>query len=185
MVKSLRIGKNLVWAEIGVELGDFSSYIMSTFDIAEYHAFDLFKLHELPEIFGRSPAEVFNSKTHQQFYIDRFKAEIAQNRVFTHAGDSSGEVDKVDTMFDVIYVDGDHELEGVKRDALAAIRKLKPDGLLIFNDYIMFDHMAHVPYGVVPVVNELCVAHGWRMTHLALNRNMFCDVVLTRSKLAA
>lgn len=37
--------------------------------------------------------------------------------------------------FDFIYIDGDHTTAGVFEDGLAAIRCLKPGGLLAFDDY--------------------------------------------------
>ena len=182
MMKSLRLGKNLIFAEIGVELGSFSEFVLTSLSIGEYHAFDLFLLHELPQLWGKSPAEVFDGKSHQQFYADRFKGEMDRKQLFVHAGDSAAQMSASDRAFNVIYVDGDRSIEGVKRDAIAAAGRLRPDGFLIFKDYIMFDHMGGMPFGIVPVVNELCVTYGWRLTHMALNRNMFCDVVLTPPK---
>ena len=67
------------------------------------------------------------------------------------------------------------------KDAFASISKLKKNGILIFNDYIMHDHIANYPYGIVQVVNELCVNHDWKITALALESQMFCDVALERS----
>jgi hypothetical protein len=65
-------------------------------------------------------------------------------------------------------------------DAMASIRKLKKDGFLIFNDYIYFDHVAGYHYGIVQVVNDLCVNHGWKITHFAFHQQMFCDIVIQR-----
>jgi hypothetical protein len=59
-----------------------------------------------------------------------------------------------------------------------AEKKLKRDGTLIFNDYIMMDHWHSTPYGVVPVVNDFCINRGWRIVYLALNPQMFCDIAL-------
>ena len=38
-------------------------------------------------------------------------------------------------IFDLIYVDGSHAAEDVKKDAENSLRALKPGGLLIFDDY--------------------------------------------------
>ena len=80
----------------------------------------------------------------------------------------------------MIYIDGDHTLEGVRRDAFAAIDKLNDDGILIFNDYIMCDYTQNIPYGVMHVVNDLCVNHGWKINGFTLLNHMFCDVSLER-----
>jgi hypothetical protein len=65
---------------------------------------------------------------------------------------------------------------GVMRDATVAMQKVKRNGYFIFNDYIMYDHYANVPYGVVQVVNEICVKENWTAVSLALQTQMFCDI---------
>uniref|UniRef100_A0A6C0DDW2 Methyltransferase n=1 Tax=viral metagenome TaxID=1070528 RepID=A0A6C0DDW2_9ZZZZ len=40
-----------------------------------------------------------------------------------------------DNSFDVIYIDGNHEPEYVLEDAVLSFRKLKIDGIMIFDDY--------------------------------------------------
>ncbi len=39
-----------------------------------------------------------------------------------------------DDFFDIIYIDGNHEAEYVLEDAILSFRKLKPGGILIFDD---------------------------------------------------
>ena len=55
-------------------------------------------------------------------------------------------------------------------------RALKPDGLLVFNDYIMFSQADMRPFGIVPVVNSLCVDEGWEIVGFALQKKLYCDV---------
>ena len=40
-----------------------------------------------------------------------------------------------DDYFDIIYIDGNHESEYVLEDAVLSFRKLKPNGIMIFDDY--------------------------------------------------
>jgi len=40
-----------------------------------------------------------------------------------------------DEMFDIIYIDGNHQPEYVLEDAVLSFRKLKKDGFMIFDDY--------------------------------------------------
>ncbi len=82
-------------------------------------------------------------------------------------------------FYDVIYIDADHGLSGVQRDVDAALKTIKDDGILVFNDYVFFDKNA-TPYGVIYAANDLCVNHGWRMRYLALHNMMFCDIALER-----
>jgi len=64
--------------------------------------------------------------------------------------ENSGEKDKIivkrsysnleilkfdDNFFDIIYIDGNHEPEYVLEDAVLSFRKLKKDGIIIFDDY--------------------------------------------------
>lgn len=85
-----------------------------------------------------------------------------------------------DNHFDWIYLDGDHSYAGIKRDIEQATRKVKPDGLLVFNDYILFSHNELMQYGVIPAVHELCVDDGWTFRFLALAGGMYCDVAVAR-----
>jgi predicted O-methyltransferase YrrM len=53
-----------------------------------------------------------------------------------HRGYSNLEVPKFeDAYFDIIYIDGNHNPEYVLEDAVLCFRKLKPNGMLIFDDY--------------------------------------------------
>ena len=40
-----------------------------------------------------------------------------------------------DDFFDIIYIDGNHEPEYVLEDAVLSFRKLKKNGIMIFDDY--------------------------------------------------
>ena len=105
-------------------------------------------------------------------------------RMRAHVGDGRRFIENVpQPYYDIIYLDADHSYSSVLRDATCAIRKLNPDGLLIFNDYVSYDHLAHTPYGIVHVVNDLCVNQGWKITHFAFEQNMFCDVAIRRALL--
>jgi hypothetical protein len=170
-----------VVAEIGVALGDFSQAILDRLAPRLFDAFDLFKLHEVKSFWGRLPADYFGGLSHRAHYERRFADEIAAGKLRIHEGDSSFEMGKQPvSTYDVIYVDGDHTYDGVMRDAAVSARKLKSNGVLIFNDYIMFDHVLGVPYGIVPVVNDFCVNHGWQVLFFALQDQLFCDIALRR-----
>jgi hypothetical protein len=166
-----------VIAEIGVAFGDFSEIMLSALDPLEFVAIDMFTMHEFPTVWGRPTTETLGNKTHMQFYKERF----VDKPVHAISGDSFQSMSSFpDAHFDLIYVDADHRYEPVKRDAYVADLKLKAGGTLIFNDYIMHDHIADIPYGVVQSVNELIDDKGYEVVGFALNRNMFCDIALRR-----
>ena len=60
------------------------------------------------------------------------KHKIIINRGYSHNIVST----LPDNYFDIIYIDGNHESEYVLEDAVLCFRKLKPDGILIFDDYV-------------------------------------------------
>jgi hypothetical protein len=167
------------FAEIGVGYGGFSEEVKKVLRPSLFDAYDLFQWHHIPVIWGKPSADTLKGKTHREFYEGRFAADIREARMRVFEGDSSTLMEnQPDRFYDVIYVDGDHELEGVWRDAQVAMRKLKDDGYLIFNDYIMFDQ--GVPYGIVQVANFLCVKLDWRVEYFALHGGMYCDMCVRR-----
>jgi len=63
-------------------------------------------------------------------------------------------------------------------------KKLKKDGILMFNDYKMGDHNhkeGFYPYGVIHVVNDLCLNKDFQMFGFAFHHQMYCDVLLARA----
>jgi len=147
--------KNKVIAEVGTQYGAWAKKILKTCDPAELHLFD--------RKFNITDPSVTNSSC-----------------VVTHEGDSSTNLSKVpDSYFDWIYIDGDHSYKGVKKDIEQAVKKVKRDGILVFNDYITWSPLEVIPYGVVTAVNEL-ILDGWEMVALALSPHAFWDVAVRR-----
>lgn len=169
-------------AEVGVALGNFSRLMLDRLVPTRFDAFDIFRMHHEKEFWGKTSAEWLDNLPHQEFYERRFAKEIAEQVMHVHAGDSSIRLAEMpDGVFDMIYIDGDHSYEGALRDALVAERKIKTDGILVFNDYVMADFITGSPYGVVPVVNEMCVNKGFRVIYMALQGSMFCDIALRKA----
>ena len=151
--------RNGVVAEVGTQAGLFAERILLATTPASLHLFDV----EFDTLRQERPAVADDS------------------RVTLHLGDSSSELSCCpDASFDWIYIDGDHALDGVRKDTAVAIAKVKPGGILVFNDYTVWSIMELADYGVVPVVNELLVGGEWEMLYLALHPLMYCDVGLKR-----
>lgn len=113
----------------------------------------------------------------------RFRSEIERGTVVLHESDSARALDGFDNgQFDFIYVDADHSYEGISRDIAAAHRKVRPDGLLIFNDYTFWSSAECLPYGVMHAVNEFAIAENWEFAMLSLNWFGYFDVALRRRR---
>ena len=85
-----------------------------------------------------------------------------------------------ENYFDWIYIDAAHDYQSVKKDLFQAKRTIKENGLIIMNDYIMFDHFTKEKYGVVQATNEFMIENNYEMLYFALHQDMFCDVVLKK-----
>ena len=160
-----------VIAEVGVAHGDFSEFLMDQLKPRRFVAFDLFNMHEWGEAWGVPTAKLLNNMTHLEFYKRRFADRSAE--VVIEVGMSHLTVVKYpDKSFDLIYIDGDHRFEAVKKDAVVAKNKVADNGVLIFNDYQVFSLWDGYLYGVVRAVNELIVKDDWVVIGFALQYQM-------------
>ena len=175
-----RLPKGLEFVEVGVGLGDWTQTIMWLCDPRRIIAIDNFKLHEEPTFWGKAAAEHFGQASHEDMFRARFAHELSSGMIAILSGDSAVKLATLpDESVDVVYIDADHHYEPVRQDLAEARRKVRRDGWIIVNDYIMVDTLnATTPYGVVHATNEFMIEHGWGMQYLALQTRMYCDVVL-------
>jgi hypothetical protein len=179
LISALKFAAPPVVSEIGVASGNFSEFLIKTLRPSEFHAFDKFELETESHVMGRNPRELFEGKTHLEFYRDRFRN--VDTRMHLHVGDSKAMLPSKDgDAFDLVYVDAGHYYWDVKRDAYEATRIARRDGVVIFNDYLMYDHWTREPYGVVQAVNELIAETDWKVVAFALQHDMFCDIAVAR-----
>jgi len=172
LLSCLQIAEGGVVAEIGVAAGDFSEFILDQLKPRTFVAFDTFRLHEIPMLWGMRSAVLLEGKTQLEFFAQRFSrhgSKVAIEEGLNHIMMAR----YPDRFFDLVYVDAGHDYESVKRDANLAKEKLKPGGVIVFNDYIMFDHITGSPYGVVQAVNELIVHDRWHVVGFGLHHQMF------------
>ena len=166
--------------EIGVGLGDLSRFILHQLRPTTFVAIDRFDLHTKPNLWWKTPKEIFGTLTHQQHFLSLFPE--AAHKITILQGESADCLARCEqSSFDLLYIDADHSYDSVKADIQAALPKMKPNGLLVFNDYVLHDHLAYEAYGVIRAVNELVLATDWRVTGFALQRHMYCDIALQRT----
>jgi predicted O-methyltransferase YrrM len=149
--------KGGIVAEVGTDKGHFAKMICNVVKPRELHVFDL--------------------------TFERME-RIESSAVILHEGDSSTEMAKLrgnkPGWFDWIYIDGDHSYEGVVKDIEQAVRLIKPDGLLIFNDYTIYSPLENSQIGVKRAVNDLLLDEGFEMVLYALHSLGYCDVAVRR-----
>jgi hypothetical protein len=147
-------------AEVGTQTGNFANHIFKAARPSSLHLFDL-------------SLDWFDSRL--------LVEPIRDGRVQIHLGDSSTELGKFPAEhFDWLYIDGDHSYRGVSRDIAQAVRTVKRDGLLVFNDYTVWSPLEACNYGVLKAVNELVNSGEWEFVYLALHPWGYHDVALRR-----
>lgn len=165
--------KNGVGIEIGVLGGDWSCHLLEITKPSELILADTYNANDYPH------KNRFKKSNHE-FYI-KTKFETYGERVKVMKG-LSWDILSVfpDQYFDWMYIDAAHDYESVKKDLAQCIRVLKPNGYLVMNDYIMYDHFTKEEYGVVQATNEFMVEHNFEMLYFALHPEMFCDVLIRK-----
>lgn len=69
-------------------------------------------------------------------FIKNVENSGVKDKISINRGYSNNEILKFDDdFFDLIYIDGNHEPEYVLEDAVLSFRKLKKNGIMIFDDY--------------------------------------------------
>jgi hypothetical protein len=151
MMKTLIKGG--IGGEVGVQHGHFSRFLLDEIQPTTLHLFDL----------------------SDALLRDDIRDDPRTN---LHLGDSSSVLMRQpDQSFDWLYIDGDHSYEGVRKDAEAALVKIRPGGIIAFNDYTPWSPGEAIPYGIMACVNEL-VNEGLDMIGVALTPNGYFDVAL-------
>jgi predicted O-methyltransferase YrrM len=69
-------------------------------------------------------------------FINNVENSGEKDKIVIKIGYSNIEIPKFDNaFFDIIYIDGNHEPDYVMEDAVLSFRKLKKNGIMIFDDY--------------------------------------------------
>jgi hypothetical protein len=177
MLEALPLKANGTALEIGVALGDFSRKIIDRMQPRIFYAADIFQMHQTESHWGTPSSVLFKGMNHEEFYRHRFR----DDPVALLAGPSSQTLHQIEEgSLDFVYVDAEHTYEPVKADATVALRKLRSGGIIIFNDYTLFDQYMGVSYGVIRAVNELIIEHNLEVLGFAFEINMFCDIALKK-----
>lgn len=169
---------NMITAEVGVAYGDFTEKILEIMKPAKFYAIDIFQ-NVRKGIWGDDDVFGEAQKTHLAYYKDRFKAYIEKDIMKIRKGISWEQMDMFpDDYFDWVYLDAAHDYYSVKKDVEVLIKKVKHGGFIQFNDYIFYDHMTKVYYGVIQVVNKLLEDTKCSVEYYCLGEKGFDDIVV-------
>ena len=150
--------KNAVVVEVGTQTGNFAEKILEITQVKELHLIDI---------------------SYRIFNYAALNSYINEGRIILHEGDSSTILKTFeDKYFDWIYVDGDHEYEGVVKDIDAAFPKVKKDGFIVFNDYTSWSPLECMPYGVYPAVNEFILKYNFKLDYFAFHNEGYHDIAV-------
>jgi SAM-dependent methyltransferase len=151
-----QLGKGGVLCELGTQRGLFAKEILARTAPRELHLVDI--------TFSLCDAELLKNPV------------IHPHEMMT----TSYLATAPDAHFDMVYVDADHSYEAVRADAAAAASKVKPGGLLAFNDFARIIRPGLGQFGVHQAVCEFMVEHRWPMAFFCMNGEALYDVALRR-----
>lgn len=144
--------------EIGVFKGEFLNYLYKNCQPSIIDAIDLFDGEMCS---GNADG---NYVTHYNMNVsyNELLRKYENTNVNIIKADSSTYLNSVDNnSYDIIYIDGDHTYNGVKKDLEAAFKAIKHNGYIMGHDYEMNMKKAHTAYnfGVKQAVDNFCTQY--------------------------
>jgi hypothetical protein len=153
-------------AEVGVAEGFFSEKINTILNPDKLYLIDIFSHN----------SHYYNTSTHYDFINNKFKnnSNIELIKNLSWDGLNSLENDSLD----YIYIDADHSYESVKKDISVALKKIKLNGIIQFNDYTNYSIYEKKEYGVSKAVNELLETNNVNIVGLTLQIDGYPDIAV-------
>ena len=150
---------NLTVAEIGIFKGEFSKFIFENMNPKELYLVDIFEGYV-----GSGDKDGNNMQfTNLEDEFNLIKEHFKKNdNVFIIKDYSKNFIKNLENEFlDLIYIDGDHDYDGVKNDLYMSYDKIKNGGYICGHDYTSprFD-------GVVKAVNEFCIDKDLKINYI-------------------
>jgi hypothetical protein len=153
------VNKNFKICEIGVFKGEFSKTLFNICSPKELHLIDIFEGDMCSG--DKDGNNVVWTNLNEEFTKIKLFFEN-DNNVYIHKGFSYDVMNTFDDeYFDMVYIDGDHTYEGVKKDLTISLNKVKKGGLICGHDYISSKFE-----GVVRAVDEFCSEHNLKINYL-------------------
>lgn len=180
--------QNAIVAEVGVAYGEFTKKILSVMKPQKFYAIDYYSQDNPHRAYmGRNDFQTSNL-THYEWYEKQFKKEIENGQLEMKQGFSWDVLETFpDNFFDYVYLDACHEYDAVKKDVEVLERKVKPNGIIAFNDYNSYcmtiePTRKNAYFGVPAVVNEFIGRTNSQVLFLSLARHSSYDIVIRLNK---
>jgi len=161
--------KNPKILEIGIFKGEFFDFIFRNCNVGSIDGVDIF---EGETCSGDVDGNNVTTCNVGNCFLELSEKYKDHNNVRLIKSDSSAFLKNVeDNFYDIIYIDGDHSYEGVKKDILQAFHKIKNGGYIMGHDYEMNMNKAHNYYnfGVKQAVDGFCRDFGQKIIAKALD----------------
>lgn len=154
-----------VVCEVGVADGSFSAQILKKCEPAKLHLVDAWEARRYRD-------------AHEKVR-ERFHAELASGCICLHVGQSTLRLREFpDYYFDWIYIDTVHDYQTTAKELSLALKKVKRGGIIAGHDHTAGNVVTPVCYGVVPAVQEFCVAHRWKYLYLTCESHCYTSFAL-------
>ena len=119
--------------------------------------------------------------TYKSFCRDLLSDELNSGKIVTKEGLSWELLEEFeDDYFDFIYIDGAHDYDSVNKDLAVSLRKAKPGGLIICNDFTVWSALEGTPYGVYKAATQYIVENRLQVTHFALHPYGYSDIAFKK-----
>ena len=137
--KNLNINNSSI-LEIGVHRGEFSRQLYNNFKPQKLVLVDPWIAFDDPVYknswYGNS--DDLGQKKQDLYYSEikkNFMKEISEKKVEIHRVLSDEYFKKKNNMFDLIYIDGNHLFDFVKKDIYNSLQVLNKNGIIVLDDY--------------------------------------------------
>ena len=132
--------KNPVILEIGIHKGDFSEELLQKLNPKRLILVDPWIAYS-DLIYKKSwygNTQHSNQNIQDQYFLDvnkRFEKDILENKIQLYRKTSDEFFLENKSKFDLIYIDGNHLFEFVKKDIENSLKFINDDGLIVLDDY--------------------------------------------------